>query len=204
MIEQLQNVNATPTLPQTQVRPSEPAGVQPAEQGERLPVTVGVALLWLLFWVGFIIWWALMSTLFRRGAYPAAVLVAYALPTLYTLAAFIASRRPGRAVKLLHFGTFAALSLIFAIWLAVLGAGPPPNDAGPYLGMAFIAAVMGLMQYPKASLARYEAYRSSLFIGGVIFMPLFIYFAALLPNVPHPPALDKVYLSGANRSLTVE
>ncbi len=60
--------------------------------------------------------------------------------------------------------------------------------------MAFIAAVMGLMQYPKAGLARYEAYRSSLFIGGVIFMPLFIYFAALLPNVPHTPALDKVYL----------
>jgi small basic protein len=170
------------------------AKVQQPEKTESLPMAAGVALLWLLFWPGFIIWWTLMSALFRRGAYPAGVAVAYALPALYLLAAFIASRQRGRAVKLLHFGTFLVLSLVFAAALALMGEAPPLDDAGPYLSMAFIAAVMGLMQYPKAGLERYETYRSSLFIGGVIFMPLFIYIAALLPNVPHTPALDKVYL----------
>jgi len=173
-----------------------PAGTA-ALQSDRawyLPTTVGVTLLWLLFWSGFIVWWTLMAALFRQGAYAAAVIVAYALPTLYMLAAFIASRRPGRAIKLLHFGTFLVLSVFFAALLAFMGESPPLNDAGPYLGMAFIAAVMGLMQYPKAGLKHYQAYRSSLFIGGVIFMPLFIYFSAMLPNVPSAPALDKAYL----------
>ncbi len=186
MTENLRELTTTTAVPR--------ADVQQAEQAKRLPMAIGVALLWLLFWPGFIVWWALMAALFRRGAYPAAVIVAYALPTLYILAAFVASRQPGQAVKLLHFGTFLVLSLIFAAALAVMGEAPPLDDAGPYLSMAFIAAVMGLMQYPRAGLARYDAYRSSLFIGGVIFMPLFIYFAAMLPNVPHTPALDKVYL----------
>jgi hypothetical protein len=153
-----------------------------------------MAILWLLFWFGFIAWWALMGTLFRRGYYPAGVVVAYALPALYTLAAYVASHRPGRAVKLLHFAAFLILSLSFVMLLALIGEVLPSTDAGPYLGMAFIAAVMSLMQYPKAGLEHYRAYRSSLFIGGVIFMPLFIYFSAMLPNVPDTPALDKVYL----------
>lgn len=172
----------------------QPTEAQRREQTVRLPMAVGVALLWLLFWSGFIVWWTLMAALFRQRAYTAAVVVAYALPGLYTLAAFAAAHRPGRGVKLLHFGTFLVLSLVFAVLLAVMGEAPPLDDAGPYLSMAFIAAVMGLMQYPKAGLEHYEAYRPPLFIAGVIFMPLFIYFAALLPNVPHPPALDKVYL----------
>lgn len=170
------------------------AEARPVAKATRLPMAVGVGLLWLLFWPGLIIWWLLMSALFRQGDYVAGVVVAYALPTLYTLAAFIASRRPGRAIKLLHFGTFLVLSLIFAAILIAMGQALPPDDIAPYLSIAFIAAVMGLMQYPRAGLARYDAYRSSLFIGGVIFMPLFIYIAALLPNVPHTPALDKVYL----------
>ena len=160
-----------------------------------LPMAVGVVLLWLLFWPGLVAWWLLMSVLFRQGAYSAAVIVAYALPTLYTLAAFIASRRSGGGwMKLLHFGSFLVLSLIFIIVLFVRGDPLPLGNAGAYLGIAFIAVVMGLMQYPRAGLERYEAYRSSLFVGGVIFMPLFIYIAALLPNVPNTPAMDKVYL----------
>lgn len=120
--------------------------------------------------------------------------MAYGLPTLYTLAAFAASRRPGRTSKLLHFATFLVLSLLFIILLIVRGVQIPLDDVAPYLGIAFIAFVMGLMQYPRAGLSRYYSYRSPLFIGGVIFMPFFIYIAALLPNVPHTPDLDKVYL----------
>ncbi|MFQ5826013.1 MAG: hypothetical protein ACE5IA_01530 [Dehalococcoidia bacterium] len=158
-----------------------------------MPFLAGVSLLWLLFWAGFITWWWLMSFLFQRGDYALAVAVAYGLPVSYTLAAFIASKVEGYYIKLLHFATFFVLSLVFALGLAAGGAAFP-RDAGAYIGMALIALVMAIMQYPKAGLRRYETYKTSLFIGGVIFMPLFIYFAALLPNVPHTPALDKVWL----------
>ena len=186
MSQDTNELTVTPALP--------PAEAHPVEKAARLPMAVGVALLWLLFWPGLIVWWLLMSALFRQGAYPAAVVVGYSLPTLYTLAAFIASRQSGQAIKLLHFGAFLVLNLIFAAILIAMGETLPLDDIAPYLSIAFIAAVMGLMQYPRAGLARYDAYRSSLFIGGVIFMPLFIYIAALLPNVPPPPAMDKVYL----------
>lgn len=160
-----------------------------------LPLKTGVVLLWLMFWPGLVAWWLLMSTLFAESAYPAAVIAAYALPTLYTAAAFIAAHQAGGGWnKLLHFGTFLLLSLIFIGILIAKGVVLPLGDPAPYLGIAFIAFVMSLMQYPKVGLAQYDAYRSSLFVGGVIFMPLFIYIAALLPNVPHTPALDKVIL----------
>lgn len=135
-----------------------------------------------------------MSLLFQRGDYALAVAVAYALPTVYTLAAWLASRVRGYYIKLLHFATFAVLALAFAVALVSLGKSPPQNDFSAYLSVALIAFVMALMQYPKAGLKQYEAYKTSLFIGGVIFMPLFIYFAAMLPNVPHTPALDKAWL----------
>ncbi len=162
-----------------------------ADNSGVLPMMLGVPLLWLLFWPGLIVWWMLMSALFRRGAYPEAVIVAFALPSIYTVAAFAASSRSGQGIKLLHFWTFLALTLVFAGVLAWLGEAVPAGDPSPYIGIALIAFVLALMQYPAAGLKQYNAYRSSLFIGGVIFMPLFIYFAALLPNVP---LLDKAYL----------
>lgn len=149
--------------------------------------------LWLVFWAGFILWWRLMSLLFERGEYTLAILVAYSLPVSYTLAAFIASRMKGSYIKLLHFFTLFILSLIFAVILAFENASFP-WEPGAYTGIALISLVMAIMQYPKAGLRHYETYKTSLFIGGVIFMPLFIYFAAMLPNVPQTPALDKVWL----------
>jgi small basic protein len=163
-------------------------------QSRSIPMSVGVALLWLLFWPGLIAWWVLMSALFRQGAYVEGVLIAYSLPTIYTLAAYFGSRRSGSYIKLLHFGAFFILSITYIAILGTRREIPPLDDAAPYLSIAFIAAVMSLMQYPRAGLKNYDTYRSSLFIGGVIFMPLFIYIAALLPNVLHTPALDKVYL----------
>ncbi len=157
-------------------------------------MALGLPPMWLLFWAGLVIWWVLMSALFRREIYGAAIIVAFGLPTLYMAAAFVASRLSGSGLKLLHFWTFLVLTLLMAGGLAWLGEVLPAGDASPYLGIALIAFVVALMQYPAAGLEQYRAYRSSLFLGGVIFMPLFIYIAALLANVPHTPALDKVYL----------
>lgn len=158
-----------------------------------MPFLLRIAYLWLLFWIGFIVWWWLMSLLFQRGDYALAVAVAYSLPVTYTLAAFAASRIKGYYVKLLHFFTFFILTLVFAISLVAMGAAFL-WDAGAYISMALIALIMAIMQYPKAGLRHYETYKTSLFIGGVIFMPLFIYFAVMLPNVPHTSALDKAWL----------
>ena len=158
-----------------------------------LPFIIGLSILWLLFWLGFIIWWQLMSLLFKEGQYLSAVFVAYLLPSIYTFFAFVASKLKNNYLKLLHFYSFAVLSLVFFLLFEING-GHFVFDPAAYLGIAFIAGVMALMQYPKAGLKNYEVYKTSLFIGGVIFMPLFIYFAALLPNVPPPPALDKAIL----------
>lgn len=159
----------------------------------KLPFVVGVIPLWVTFWLGFIVWWELMALLFKQGAYVSAIIIAYALPTTYTAAVWFASRRKEQYMKILHFCSFISLSVIFVVVFTVLG-GVITVDYGAWLSMAFIAAVMAIMQYPKAGLENYEAYRPSLFIGGVIFMPLFIYIAALLPNVPSPPAIDKAIL----------
>lgn len=157
------------------------------------PLIVGLFVLGLIFWLGFIIWWQLMSVLFKDGQYFYAVLVAYLLPSIYTLFAYLSSKLKTPYLKLLHFYSFFFLSLIFFLFFKIIG-GKIIFDSGAYLGMAFIAAVMALMQYPKAGLKNYQVYKTSLFIGGVIFMPLFIYFAAMLPNVPSPPTLDKAIL----------
>jgi len=137
-----------------------------------------------------------MSILFHEKLYLEAVAVAYALPTFYTLVSYIASKNP-KLPSYLHFLTFLAITVIYAMLLLSMGGKTPtPKEgwAAVFMGIAFIASVMSLMQYPKAGWSEYFKYRTPLFIGGVIFMPLFIYFVAMLPNVPHAPTLDKVYL----------
>jgi len=137
-----------------------------------------------------------MSSLFLEKLYVEAITVAYALPSLYTLAAYMAAGST-KLPRYLHFLTFAAIIVTYAVLLLSMGAKTPSPKEGwapAFMRMAFIASVMSLMQYPKAGWPDYFRYRTPLFLGGVIFMLLFIYFAAMLPNVPHPPALDKIYL----------
>ncbi len=124
-----------------------------------------------------------MYNLFLEQRNAEGLAVGYALPVLYTLVAYVASRREGRFAHVAHFIVFAIVSLVYAAIMVSLGYSIPAKDAGPFLGTVFIAAVMSLMQYPMAGLSDYFKYRTPLLIAGIIFMPLFIYFSAVLPAV---------------------
>jgi hypothetical protein len=143
----------------------------------------GIIPLWLMFWLGFIVWWSLMYNLFREGNNAAGLLIGYLLPSVYTLVAYAASKSDRRWAHVSHFLSFLVISIIYSLILFGSGRGIPSADAGPFLGTAFIAAVMSIMQYPLAGLKDYFRYRTPLFIAGVIFMPLFIYFASMLPAI---------------------
>jgi MFS family permease len=149
----------------------------------KIPVITGIIPLFIMFWLGFIIWWSLMYNLFFEGRSIEGLAVGYILPSAYSVVAYIASRNTGRVTYIAHFITFAILSLVYAAIMVSLGYRIPAKDAGPFLGTAFIAAIMSLMQYPMAGLQDYFKYRTPLFIAGVIFMPLFIYFASMLPSI---------------------
>ncbi len=152
---------------------------------------VGLVGLWLLFALGLVSWWLLMATLFQRGSYLEAILIAYAMPSLYALSAFLVPRLTNPVIKPLHFWLLAAATVIHTLLWLSLGAPLPSEGVGAYLGLGLIATVMTLMQYPMAGLERYGAYRRPVFLSGVIFMALFVYIAAMMPYVP---LSAKVYL----------
>jgi hypothetical protein len=156
--------------------------------------TLGLLGLWILVTAGLLSWWLLMVTLFQDGSYLAALVTAYAMPTLYTLGAFLVPRQSDSLVKPLHFLFLLVATVTHALLWMWLGAPLPHNGAGAYLGLGLIATVLTLMQYPVAGMASYSDYRKPVFFAGVIFKALFVYLAALLPNVPPPPALAKTYL----------
>jgi hypothetical protein len=149
----------------------------------KIPMIIGIIPLFIMFWLGFIIWWSLMYNLFFEGKSIEGLAIGYILPSAYSVVAYIASRNAGHITHIAHFITFAIVSLVYAAIMVSLGYSIPAHDAGPFLGTAFIAAVMSLMQYPMAGLQYYFKYRTPLFIAGVIFMPLFIYFASMLPSI---------------------
>ncbi len=151
---------------------------------------VGIMILFIIFFSGFLVWWSLMSAFFSVGRYIEALITAFILPTIYVLVAIIAGRKAGYYAKLLHFVFFVIMTLLFFLVLILLGKFILVEPAA-WLGMAFIALVMALMQYPMAGLTEYEAYKTPWFLAGVIFMPLFIYFVTLLPNTP---STDKIIL----------
>lgn len=53
-------------------------------------------------------------------------------------------------------------------------------SAAPIIGIGLISTVMTIMLFPAAGLRRYTDYKPPLFMGGVIFMPLFIFIAVIL------------------------
>ena len=73
-----------------------------------------------MFWLGFIIYWMLMSTLFIKGSYIEGIIIAYLLPTVYSLVAYFSSKKDGYIIHLLHFITFLIISIINAYLLFLL------------------------------------------------------------------------------------
>lgn len=125
-----------------------------------------------------------MVALWRTGNVVEGILVAYLVPAIFLLATALMSNRRSAQNGTLHYMTLAVLGVILAIRVLTLNPFVPLNqvatDWGPILGIAFISGVMTIMTYPKAGTRVYESYRSPLFIGGVIFMPLFVAIAAVL------------------------
>ncbi len=125
-----------------------------------------------------------MVALWRTGNVVEGILVAYLVPGLFLLATAIASSRRSVLSGTLHYVVLAVLGVILVIRVLTLNPFVPLNqvatDWGPILGIAFISGVMTIMTYPKAGTRNYRNYRSPLFIGGVIFMPLFVAVAAVL------------------------
>ncbi len=90
--------------------------------------------LWLLFYSSLFSWWLAMATLFAQHAYITAVVVAYAMPSLYAAVVFVSARwRASR--NLPQFGVLAvALIAHVVVWLAV-GGGVPAQVVGALVGV---------------------------------------------------------------------
>lgn len=58
----------------------------------------------------------------------------------------------------------------------------PVGSVGSIVGIGLISIVMTLMLSPVAGMRDYARYRTPLFVGGVIFMPLFVFIAAILES----------------------
>ncbi|MBI4259214.1 MAG: hypothetical protein HY658_01490, partial [Actinobacteria bacterium] len=57
---------------------------------------------------------------------------------------------------------------------------PLPDEA--YVAIVLVSTVIALMLYPWAGRRTYLAYRTPVFIAGVVFMPLFLYIGAVLSS----------------------
>jgi len=146
-----------------------------------------------------------MTALFGSGRLFEGLVVAYLLPSLFLVLAYVGSRSKSPLWPIAQFLSLAVLLAAFlsSVWLGwgtqirwnivvFENAGAVekviPTDAsvfanaGPFIGIGLIAAVMTIMLFPKAGLANYYSYKHPLFVGGVIFMPLFVVIAALLKS----------------------
>lgn len=69
-----------------------------------------------------------------------------------------------------------------------------PVDNGAFVDIVFVATVVTLMLYPWAGRRTYLAYRTPVFIAGVVFMPLFLYVGAVLSSGIEPVWTQTVLL----------
>ncbi|MBI2237418.1 MAG: hypothetical protein HYU54_02690 [Actinobacteria bacterium] len=58
----------------------------------------------------------------------------------------------------------------------------PPLSIGTYVDVALVSTVVALMLYPWAGRPAYLAYRTPVFVTGVVFMPLFLYIGSVLSS----------------------
>ena len=62
----------------------------------------------------------------------------------------------------------------------------PPLSIGTYVDVALVSTVVALMLYPWAGRPAYLAYKTPVFVTGVVFMPLFLYVGAVLSSGIQP------------------
>jgi hypothetical protein len=162
----------------------------------RIPFILGAVPIFVLFFLTLLTWWWTMVALWNDGLVYEGILVAYLVPIIFLLVSALVIRSP-RLNGLLHYAVLAVVGIVLALRVATLVPFVPldtvAKDWGPLLGIAFISGVVTIMTYPKAGGESYHRYRSPLFVGGVIFMPLFIAVAAAL-STPLAPALKGVMI----------
>lgn len=70
----------------------------------------------------------------------------------------------------------------------------PPLSIGTYVDVALVSTVVALMLYPWAGRPAYLAYRTPVFVAGVVFMPLFLYIGSVLSSNIQPPSIRATLL----------
>jgi len=65
---------------------------------------------------------------------------------------------------------------------------------GTYVDVALVSTVVALMLYPWAGRPAYLAYRTPVFVAGVVFMPLFLYIGSVLSSNIQPPSIQATLL----------
>lgn len=151
----------------------------------KIPFIIGAVPLYLTIFAALTTWWWLMSDLFIASRVLEGLGIAYLLPSAFVLLAYLGARSSSKSplVKLSHFWLLGSLAIIFATVISLSGAttlGQIAPDIAPLLSIGFISGVMTIMTYPLAGARTYELYKKPLFLGGVIFMPLFITVGAIL------------------------
>lgn len=170
--------------------PSVGATVSASAPSPRTPFVLGVIPVYLLVFLTLLSWWWAMSVLFLNEEALAASVIAYAFPGLVTAAAIFGAWRkePGRAAAGATFvgmGFLAAVFTAFDVGYSYGNVLRPNLEVAALIGIAFISGAVALMLYPLAGFRSYYEYKDPRFIGGVLFMPLFIYLSAIFQaNVP--------------------
>ncbi|MBI4257421.1 MAG: hypothetical protein HY619_00555 [Thaumarchaeota archaeon] len=159
------------------------------------PFAIKVIPLYVLFYVALTSWWWTISNFLADGRSFEALGTGYSLPIVFFAIASLLRRARGRGANIGH---FIALLILTTIYLGVVSAFGriPQSDVSPYIGISFISGIMSLMTFPLAPNEPYALYKSPLFIGGVVFMPLFIYLAAVLTSSLAPIPKASIFIAG--------
>ncbi len=156
----------------------------PGSTVRRVPFVLGILPVYALVLLSLASWWRTMSLLFDSQDVLAGSVIAFAFPGLIAVVGMLGSIGDGRgrAWTAAPFATMGFLATAFAAFDVGYSYGNslrPNLDTPAFLGIAFIAGAVSLMLYPLAGLRSYYEYKDPRFIGGVIFMPLFIYLSVI-------------------------
>ncbi|MFQ5870572.1 MAG: hypothetical protein ACE5IB_00215 [Candidatus Geothermarchaeales archaeon] len=161
-----------------------------------------------------------MSVTVGEGLLVASLSIGYSMPVVVTVLALIASRarKTPPPLNILPLLSLIVLAVVYFSIIMLVGTGDQVtwlvthldaqgkpatqlvttsvfSDMSPFIGVALISAVMSIMLYPAAGTSEYYRYRTVLFIGGVIFMPLFVVISVILRSPAN--LLDKAWLLAA-------